>query len=157
MSQIYVPVRITGSSRRWAFDFAVAGALTPLSHGLFFGFIDLHLVSIATVGALTGGAIGAVSPAFLDLVRRGVPLWLLTLLASLTWATQMMATFWSLGAIAIGAFIGAVFWLPYTIAVMTGRRTWPVVLGAVLVSPTIELFRIAHLLWQHPELSWVLF
>lgn len=163
MSLVVQPsARVTGSPVRWAVDFAVGGALIPLSFGLVswfsgFGYDFEHLAPVALAGATVGAAVGAASPVLLDYFRRGVPLWLLTILASVTGAAAMLVTGASIGRVGLGdlavvlpmgAFVGAVFWLPYTFATVTGRPTWPVVLSVGLVYPIFEALQVGLFVLQ---------
>ena len=147
------PVRLTGSPARWALDFAIGGALVPLSLSWvpwFVGFGSaLNVAAIALPGAALGAAVGAASPILLNAFRRGVPLWLLTVLASVTGAAAMVVAWGLAGAhsgmllallFTAGGGSGAVLWLPYTVATVTRRATWPVVLAVAVASPLLALF-----------------
>lgn len=145
--------RRTGSPLAWARDLGLIGGVTsyvlpsmmgPIPPAGFAGWAG-------GLGALGGVLLGLAAPALLDLVRGRVAIRWLVLLAPLVGAA------WggSAGALAglltdpgseilgllAGGIAGAmqlgVWWFPYTFQTVRGARSWPVVVGALVVSPLL--------------------
>ena len=167
-----LPSRVTGSPVRWARDFAIGGALVPLSYGLpqvvdflpaWVGLSQLRgagaPVDLALVAACAGvfGLLGAVTPLLLDPLRRGVPLTLLAVLAAVTGPAAMQLAWWLSGSgswnllaqlmLDAGVF-GVFLWLPYTVCVVTGRSTWLLVLAPLWARIALQLIFLPWLLVQ---------
>lgn len=142
-----LPARVTGNPVRWARDFAIGGALVPLSLSLPPFSAGGPGLALVVACAAVFGLVGAVSPMLLDGVRRSAPLWLLTILATTAGAASMQIAWWlafglgsgNLPLMILGGFLGLVLWLPYTVCVVTGRRTWPLVVAPGLLVLGLQL------------------
>ncbi len=151
---------LVGSPGIWARDWAIIGAgtgvLAPL--GVIALSMEPGLLPFAAGAGVAGGAAGAVlgatAPRLLERVRGRVPLPVLMLLGlplGATWGVIAggLGALWLPGmelalvviAAAIAGVAGAIqlglTWLPYTVAAVTRRPVWPVVLGSVLVAPAM--------------------
>lgn len=134
----------------WARDLGLVGAVTC--------FVVPYLaaplwcrwefsVAAAVTGAVTGAALGGLAPRLLHPFVRRIPVLLLLMagfgLGSL-WGALVggVASLASDVDLALGvqtaAFCGALqlswFWLPYAVRKARARRTWPVVLGSLIMS-----------------------
>lgn len=123
------------------------------------------IATIATaVGAGVGGVVGLVTPTLLDGLRGRVPLPVIAAIAVMVGASAGAATALgtALGATAvglaqmdgvgtvvtwcagIGAFAAALWWLPFTIATVVGRR-WPVTEAVAAAVPLTLIALMAAL------------
>jgi hypothetical protein len=141
-----------------------ATALQGLASAVAYALPLLATVSmLVAAGAAAGGAVGAVAPSVLERLRGRVPLGLIVAAQPVVGAVAgsiaaclfagMRAAFGGphppLAAVALmflGALFGAptaaVWWLPFTVATVLGRR-WPVTTAAGVVAPLLVLAAIA--------------
>jgi hypothetical protein len=151
--------RVGGSPAAWSRDLAiVVGATSAFAPAMAAGQLFAgYPISAMCIGAVTGAVLGAAMPALIDLVRGRVPLALVvaaSLALGAVWGglTGMLAGVpfgWDAAALglAAGGAAGAVqlggFWFPYTFQSVRGGRTWPVVVGALLVLPVSTAAAVA--------------
>jgi hypothetical protein len=137
------PALVTGSPWKWSVELGFAGAMVPVATQLgLAGALGPWVVPAALAMGATSALCGLVAPLALDWFRRGVPLWLLVVLASTVGAFAG----WSAGALvdiapvlrlwytAVAALVCGAGWLPYTMATVLRRPTWPVVAAGLLVA-----------------------
>ena len=163
MSTAISTALITGRPDRWARDLAAVGACTSaVAPALVMG-LSVYTLIAAVVGAVTGAALGASMPALLDRVRGRVPIPALLLAGPALGAVwggavggaaslalldvtinngfHMTPNGLFLLSVLTAAIGGALqfglFWFPYTFQTVRGGRTWPVVLGACLMTPVV--------------------
>jgi hypothetical protein len=153
-----------GSRLAWVRDFVVVGAFASLAPGvLAWNVLSEFVVAAAIAGPLTGALLGlALRPLLLGPMSR-VPfgaLIVVGLVLGALWGAMVggLASFGAhLGprhedmgfgfmlmlAVIFGAIAGALqlgwFFVPYTVQRARGRRAWPAVVAACLISPTLGI------------------
>ena len=150
-------VLLTGSPLAWGRDLAVLGAVSGVSASAGVGIMDGGFLSAASLaGLLCGFFLGLEMPYFLESARRRLSLSAIAVrciaVGGATGAFMGLLSAHSVGEVFVGPFAvagiaGALqfgwFWLPYTVLTVLGRRTWPVVVAACVMSPLLGALALA--------------
>lgn len=164
-SPVSLPARVVGSPLLWALKGAQLGAtamltllaIAAIAVGEVPPLVGVALFTVAPT--VVGGAFGAVAPAVLERLRGRVPLWLLVPAQGVVGAAggclaalgrELLfgwhppdRSLWLIAGALVGGVTVAIWWLPFTVATVLGRR-WPVttvagVLGPLSVWATVRL------------------
>jgi hypothetical protein len=142
-----LPVRsvpVVGLPSRWALDLGAGGLLLPFV-SMVGPTLGGNLLVLAAATGLVGALLGWASPFVLDKLRGQVPLPLLALLAATVSTAAMLGVTWLVSLpsfvallwVLQGSVLGAL-WLPYLVATVLGRPTWPVVTTGLMSSTAMS-------------------
>ncbi|MEZ4322514.1 MAG: hypothetical protein R3F61_33920 [Myxococcota bacterium] len=147
-----LPGPLLGSRSDWRRDAALVGFVTAYGGAALGMFgLSLHpwLLACGAAGAVLGALLGETAPFVLERARRhAVPLPVLAValpVVAAAMATSIaVSAAWMVGApltlsvkfaMVAAAMQVALFWLPYTMAMVLRAPRWPIVAGACLVAP----------------------
>jgi hypothetical protein len=150
------PSRVVGLPSRWALDLAAGGVMLPFVSLMGPAMLTLgpppmaiwaNVLALAAATGLAGGLLGLICPFVLDKLRGQVPLALLAVLAATVSTAAMLGVTWLVtlpSAIALlwvlqGSVLGSLLWMPYLVATVLGRPTWPVVTAGLMSSTAVTL------------------
>lgn len=137
-------IGVLGPHWAWGRDLALLGFLAPIA--ALGAWVPLSaLLLFGGIAAVTGFPLGLLAARALDRLRGHVPLPLLGLLMATlaaTWGMGVGGILVLLGdhfsVLVFGVFLPgglvAVCWLPYTMARVLGKPTWPILIAALVLA-----------------------